>query len=317
MARLTVLITLVFPFWHICALAVNYKKLESQIQTMRKNISQLESRLNRVHRHHERIVGEKKKWEKKEILLNDQLQDEKLTLKEEKEKIEKILVTLVVHSLDEGDIEDILARNIMVGSLQSKKKRIEKSLHVVEELEHTLKSVEARRRDFFATEETLRQFLRELKNRKKRVSDQYLKISRKTRQKNTASFIKEKLHLPLKKYISMDRGAKGITLKFKDASPVYATGKGIIIYTGPLASYGNVIMIDHGRENRSILLGPFVSKVKKGQSVKNNEIIGHLESMIPYGQVYFEVRKKDKVQNTIHLVEDSLIAGNHSQKTNI
>jgi septal ring factor EnvC (AmiA/AmiB activator) len=63
-------------------------------------------------------------------------------------------------------------------------------------------------------------------------------------------------------------------------------------------------MIEHGKGVKSILLGDFLARVKKGNSIKQGENIGYTKLINKtQGTVYFEVRKKNTVQNTVFLLD--------------
>jgi murein DD-endopeptidase MepM/ murein hydrolase activator NlpD len=63
-------------------------------------------------------------------------------------------------------------------------------------------------------------------------------------------------------------------------------------------------MIDHGNNTRTVILGDMEISVKKGEMVRKGSIIGHTKGdSSKEGNLYFEVRNKDKVQKTISLME--------------
>lgn len=112
-----------------------------------------------------------------------------------------------------------------------------------------------------------------------------------------------KLNLPLDNFINVNKSKEGITFKFSETSPIKAPRAGKIVYAGQLSNYGNVLIIDHGHDVRSVLLGDIVAKVKKGDDVQNSQIIGY--TVADLGNVkalYFEVRKKNIVQNTVNWI---------------
>jgi len=100
---------------------------------------------------------------------------------------------------------------------------------------------------------------------------------------------------------------KGITFKFQGKHNVVAARAGKVNFVGPLANYGNVVMIDHGQETRSVIFGQFEYLVKVGDQVKESQIIGQtapkMLNGIADGNIYFEVRKNNRAQNTYLLVD--------------
>jgi septal ring factor EnvC (AmiA/AmiB activator) len=77
-------------------------------------------------------------------------------------------------------------------------------------------------------------------------------------------------------------------------------GGGKVVFAGDLASYGQVVLIDHGSDLRTVLLGKMNIKVKKNDTVKDGDILAYTQSDLKESQnLYFEVRKKNTAQNTI------------------
>src|SRR5690606_12340253 len=61
---------------------------------------------------------------------------------------------------------------------------------------------------------------------------------------------------------------KGVTYKFGGMRPIKAPREGRVIYNGELASYGNVLMLDHGDDIRTVMLGRFRSDLAKNTQVR-------------------------------------------------
>jgi septal ring factor EnvC (AmiA/AmiB activator) len=81
-------------------------------------------------------------------------------------------------------------------------------------------------------------------------------------------------------------------------------GDGKIVFAGDLASYGQVVLIDHGNDLRTVLLGRMSIKVKKNDSVKSGDVLAYTINDSKEAQnLYFEVRKKNTAQNTILWLE--------------
>jgi septal ring factor EnvC (AmiA/AmiB activator) len=94
---------------------------------------------------------------------------------------------------------------------------------------------------------------------------------------------------------------KGITYKLGKMQPIAAPREGRVAYNGELASYGKVLMIDHGDDIRTVMLGRFTSNLEKNALVKLGDIVGNTEGVAD--SLYFEVRKKNVAQKTIHWME--------------
>ncbi|MBC7712678.1 MAG: peptidoglycan DD-metalloendopeptidase family protein [Rhizobacter sp.] len=119
---------------------------------------------------------------------------------------------------------------------------------------------------------------------------------------------------PIYSYQGMDYQKKGVTFNFHGKNEVRATKAGKIVYTGALANYGNVLMIDHGGDTRTVLLGQFDYAVKNGDAVKDGQIVGYTNPRntngLSEGKIYFEVRKNNLAQNTYLLLDKKSLAKN-------
>jgi len=179
-------------------------------------------------------------------------------------------------------------------------------------------------------EEELSLVIKELEGRKKIAMDNYLsqvkskKIAEAKYQKRQLStaltqvkkeFSQAPLVLnkpdrifghPLKDFISLNSSPKGVTFKYKAVQPVKAVGAGKIVFAGDLASYGQVILLDHGNDLRTVLLGRLTLKVKKNEIVSAGDILAYTanDSQEPQN-LYFEIRKKNTAQNTILWLDSS------------
>lgn len=173
-------------------------------------------------------------------------------------------------------------------------------------------------------EEELAQVIKELESRKKTAMDIYLakveskkKIESKVQGQqiqNRLKAVKKELSdapvrltrpdrifsNPVEDYMSLTSSAKGVTFKYNAVQPVKAVGGGKVVFAGDLASYGQVVLIDHGNDLRTVLLGKMSIKVKKNDSVRDGEVLAYtLNDSKEAQNLYFEVRKKNTAQNTI------------------
>ena len=123
-------------------------------------------------------------------------------------------------------------------------------------------------------------------------------------------------YAPIAIHQDMEHQSKGVTFTFQGKNEVRATKSGKIVYTGALANYGNVIMIDHGKDVRSVILGQFDYVVKNGDLVKDTELVGYTKARttagLGGGKIYFEVRKNNLAQNTYLLLDKKSLAKNTS-----
>jgi murein DD-endopeptidase MepM/ murein hydrolase activator NlpD len=113
---------------------------------------------------------------------------------------------------------------------------------------------------------------------------------------------------PIKNFIEITNSSKGVTFTFSEVSPVVAPGAGEVVFAGELSTYGNVVMIDHGDEIRTVLLGNFLPKVRKHDKIGVGDLIGYTEVISQKkNTLYFEVRKKNVAQNTVRYLNKNLL----------
>lgn len=179
-------------------------------------------------------------------------------------------------------------------------------------------------------EEELSQVIKELEDRKKVVMESYL-LKVETKKKIEAKVQTQKVHQklaavkkqlsmapvvvakadrifarPVDDYLSFTPSAKGVTFKYQATQPVKAVGEGKVVFAGDLAAYGQVLLIDHGNDLRTVLLGKMNIRVKKNDSVRAGEVLAYTINDSKEAQnLYFEVRKKNTAQNTILWLDQS------------
>ncbi len=179
-------------------------------------------------------------------------------------------------------------------------------------------------------EEELSEVIKELEERKKTVMSSYLaKIESKKRMEgkvqsarlqtriaqvkkelSDAPVIKTRpdrfFHRPVEDFLTFTPSPKGVTFKYQAVQPVKAVGQGKVVFAGDLAAYGQVVLIDHGEDLRTVLLGRMDIRVKKNDTVQDGQIIAYTTNDSKQAQnLYFEVRKKNTAQNTILWLDQS------------
>lgn len=112
---------------------------------------------------------------------------------------------------------------------------------------------------------------------------------------------------PIAQCLGIDYQKKGVTFNFQGKNEIRAPKAGKVVYTGSLASYGNVLMIDHGNDTRTVLLGQFDYNVKNGDPIQASQLVGYTNPRsnngLGDGKIYFEVRKNNLAQNTYLLLD--------------
>jgi hypothetical protein len=103
------------------------------------------------------------------------------------------------------------------------------------------------------------------------------------------------------------RPHNGLDFTAPIGSPVYATGDGVVMYTG-FSTYGNVIYLDHGFgfETRYAHLTKYI--VEPGQFVKRGQVIGYVGNTgLSHGpHLHYEVHYKNIPINPINFFQRDL-----------
>jgi murein DD-endopeptidase MepM/ murein hydrolase activator NlpD len=169
-------------------------------------------------------------------------------------------------------------------------------------------------------EENLYHIIISLENNKKQYSQKYIDTLEKknsnqveldkllirsvVKKKITKSNVPFKLSLPIDNYIKIKKTKDGLNFKYSETTAILAPRAGKVVYAGDLASYGNVVIIDHGNQVRSVLLGDIATKVKKGDLLKNKQLVGYtVADLGTTKSLYFEVRKKDNSENALNWLD--------------
>lgn len=92
----------------------------------------------------------------------------------------------------------------------------------------------------------------------------------------TSRFNPNRLH-PIFKTV---RPHRGVDYGAATGTPVQVTGDGQVAFAGRQGGYGNVVIIDHGRGNRTLYahLSRFAPKMRVGQRVNQGQVIGYVGS---------------------------------------
>ena len=312
------------------------KKIEQQdtiLQNIKKEIFDTEAQLSAGSSRYEHLQKRKNSIENRIYKLGQALKKQQVKLEKEHRHFQEIFKITLLESLDsEKSAEKLLSKKILLKAL-SEKLKINSLLKAKNSDDQSvLVQLQSEFKDIVSLELELVEVLNNMEYRKKEVVSNYLHESKekdrytselgklrlnlheikKKKQRMAKKLISMSFSSPLRQFEKIDYGKKGITFSFKDISYLYATQSGKIVYTGTLSTYGNVVMIDHGKEVKTVILGDFLVQVKKGKVVKQGDIIGQTQAFQKKaGNVYFEVRRKNKVQNTI-LLMDRKFSGNHN-----
>lgn len=311
------------------------KKLVSQSNDIYKigaTIQSLEEELGQKNNSYLEQVSKTTKLEEKlnELKRSLALQEEKI--KESKQKLKKLSEKLILEKVDDSSDDSLLKQKLYISALLESKNELNRWLEETKTNQNNVKLYYERLQEYKKTENEIYELVVDLENKKKELSENYLqKVADKNtleskldsavasfkveRKKNTRVYrnVELDLGLPLQSFVGYKISKKGVNFKYKDVAPINATENGEVVYSGDLATYGKVIIVDHGKEIRSVFLGDIATKVYKGDKVKKGDIIGYTNTNRGIEKnLYYELRKKNIAQNTYEWLEK-----NNSQKLKI
>ena len=111
------------------------------------------------------------------------------------------------------------------------------------------------------------------------------------------------------------RPHNGLDFAAPFASPIYATGDGVVVYSSGGTTYGNVVFVNHGYgfETRYAHMSKFI--VAPGQKVKRGQILGYVGNTgHSFGNhLHYEVLYQGKFVNPIHFFQRDLNNGEYEK----
>jgi len=232
-------------------------------------------------------------------------------------KIKDMYSKYLLNSMDENSPELVYENRVLAKALKYYTTRLQALTVLGEDLGNRQALLKARYEEYNGVEQILYSLVTEMENKKKVMAETYVEslkqkeeIETKLSELITTSkcvATNSQLGSPIINFISAKRVDKGVNFEFKGPKAVYAVSTGKVVYVGSLASYGNVIMMDHGSDLRSVLLGDFVPAVKLNDQISRGAIVARTVSKdTKSDSVYFELRKKNIAQNVVSWLDKSI-----------
>jgi murein DD-endopeptidase MepM/ murein hydrolase activator NlpD len=324
-----------------------------ELSLLSKEVNNVEISIGMNNKKYYKLADERAKLEESLTNAKRNADFDGLNLKKNYNHARSLLMGVLLNKLENTEnSSDMLARKIMISKLQERLLDLDGMMKSNKSLQVEVERLNEKLTESMNTEKELLGLMGELEERKKELkSDLELKnkstldmktrldeeknkmamnqksqIAKQTREKLAPVQITEEIRIPsqplnvgeyyppLYSYHNLEYQKKGVTFNFVGKNEVRATKAGKIVYTGALASYGNVLMIDHGNDTRTVLLGQFDYAVKNGDVVKDSQVVGYTNprsnSGLGEGRIYFEVRKNNLAQNTYMLLDKKSLARN-------
>ncbi len=312
-------------------LGVNLKDQNEKILQITEKIKQLEGELDNKNREYIDLIESKKNLDVDLEIANKELEDIEIKIDQIRKSAQAVLNSIIVGSLnkfkDETDIviEQMLSAEIVrVGgeldeyatTVADKKKQIDSLQEKNNQIDQTCSDIELTIKNMEQEKQTQANEYVNMVNERDNILENIDngKLQKKLVKESVTSGEsngQERFESPIKTYSKLDYNKTGITYKISGVVPIYAGESGKVVYQGALSTYGNLIIINHGDDFRSVTFGDFVAKIKKGDEVTKGDILGYTTNKTsPTTKIYFEVRIKDKAQNTIKFLDRRSLTSN-------
>jgi septal ring factor EnvC (AmiA/AmiB activator) len=298
----------------------------SQVMQMGARLSSLEKEIGSKNNLYLSSLDQIKQFEGDIKLYKERLIEIQGQLKHSENDNRRILKSYLLEAEDQAT--ESWQRRVHLELLKQAQDRLKERQEEYASLQAKVSEFDAKLAALKVDEEELSKVIGELESRKKVAMEQYM-TQVKAKQKIEVAVQTKKLQTklaevkktfsqapviearpdrffgrPVDDFMAATPSSKGVTFKYQSVQPVKAVGAGKIVFAGDLASYGQVVLIDHGNDLRTVLLGKMDIKVKKNDSVSNGDILAYTQNDSSDAQnLYFEVRKKNTAQNTILWLE--------------
>ena len=297
-------------------------RYRSQVMELGARLNSLEKEIGAKNNLYISSVEQIKQFESDIKLYKDKLSEVHAEVRKARLENKKILQSYLVES--ENDETEAWQRKAHFELLHQAQKRLKNKEEELVSFENKVADFDTKLISLKRDEEELAEVISELESRRKLAMESYLS---KVKNKKTAETKVQKLKLqkkivevketfsdnsiilkkpdrlfkvPVQDFKTFTSSAKGVTFKYQAVQPIKAVGAGKVVFAGDLASYGQVVLIDHGNDLRTVLLGKMDIKVRKNETVSTGDVLAYTQNTSKEDQnLYFEVRKKNTAQNTI------------------
>ena len=297
-------------------------RYRSEVMELGARLSSLEKEIGSKNNLYISSVEQIKQFEADIKLYRDKLAEVHQQVRETQAENKKILQSYLIEAENEGTEQ--WQRKVHLELLRQAQAKLKAKEEELISFENKVAEFDAKLATLKKDEEELAKVISELENRKKVAMELYMvkvqnkklaeskvqnqklkqKLTQVKKEFSQAPIVEVKpdrlFKRPVDDFNTFTASAKGVTFKYRAIQPVKAVGGGKVVFAGDLASYGQVVLIDHGEELRTVLLGKMDIKVKKNDLVKDGDVLAYTQNDSKDDQnLYFEVRKKNTAQNTI------------------
>ena len=103
---------------------------------------------------------------------------------------------------------------------------------------------------------------------------------------------------------------RGVDIKADYATPVYATARGTVVFSGIMSGYGNLVVVDHGNGYETAYAHLKDRAVDVSESVKRGDSVGHMgrTGRATTQHVHYEVRRAGESVNPMPFIQGNTMA---------
>ncbi len=297
-------------------------RYRSEVMQMGARLSTLEKEIGSKNNLYLTSIEQIRQFDNDVKLYRDRLKEIRVEVERSKVDNKKILQSYLLQSQDES--QEPWQRKVHLELLKRAQDKLKQNEAELVTFEAKVAEFEGKLSELRKNEEELALVIKELESRKKLAMEKYLEkveakklAEKKTEKKNLTVRLNKVRETfsekpvvktrpervfarPVEDFLSYTSSPKGVTFRYQATQPVKAVGEGKVVFAGDLASYGQVVLVDHGNDLRTVLLGKMSIKVKKNDHVADGDVLAYTVNDTKEAQnLYFEVRKKNTAQNTI------------------
>jgi lipoprotein NlpD len=98
----------------------------------------------------------------------------------------------------------------------------------------------------------------------------------------------------------------GIDISAPQGTPIKASASGVVVFSGQMKGYGNLILIRHDSNFFTAYAHNRVNKMKKGQSVSRDQVIAEVgrTGRATGSHLHFEIREGQKARNPLFFLPE-------------
>jgi murein DD-endopeptidase MepM/ murein hydrolase activator NlpD len=318
------------------------KKLADELANIRNKTTTLVAQIRSIEKDlgakNNRYLSEVQKYrslQAKAGKISEDLKSNMMLINDQEQVYSKIRRYMVLEAIDEDDENAFTNFVTLKEAMSLKNKELLNLKSKNKNISELFSSIEKKLQETSEKEESLQSLILELEEKKSKLSQDYistveeqntkqeefdrLKIELRAKKKVYKAKVvrnKDEVNLkvisPLATFSSYKEKDRVITFQYDRVEPVRAVASGKVEYAKELSSYGKVIIIDHGNQVRSIVLGDLSVKTQKGLLVKQGELIGYTKADPGMKKsLHFELRKNNKVQSALQALN---FKGTNSKK---